>query len=132
MKRLALSLILLLFASGVWAQNALPPVSTQKTVFFNAVQTITKIISTISVKSIYLTQLTVDGTCAGTIVTLSTGTGTNCGSGTATIYTTTPIASPRVSIGDGNGVVAAIGSGVDVCLTVSPTTATGWVSTAQF
>ena len=132
MKRLALSLILLLFAGGVWAQNALPPVSTQKTVFFNAVQTITKIISAISGKSIYLTQLTVDGTSAGTIVTLSTGTGTNCGTGTATIYTTTPIASPRVSIGDGNGVVAVIGSGVDVCLTISPTTATGWVSTAQF
>lgn len=131
MKRLALALILGLWASAAGAQTALGPVGTQLTKFFNGTQALTRIFPAVAGKSLYLTQLTVSGTAAGSLV-LSTGTGTNCGTNTATIFSETTIAGVSVSDGDGAGVLAVIGPNVDLCLTITSQSLIGWVSVAQF
>jgi hypothetical protein len=127
---LAALLISLGLASAALAQNANPPVSTQFTVYFTGIQTITKII-TGSTESIYLTQLTFNG-AATSVVTFSKGTGTNCGTNTVVLFTATLIAGEMVSIGDGAGAAAVIGPSVDVCITIATASANGWLSYAQF
>lgn len=131
MKRLFLALALTLWASIGWAQNALPPVSTQKTSFFNATQSITRAFAAVSGKSLYLTQLTISGATTA-VFTLSTGTGTNCGTSTVVLYTITFVAGEQVSIGDGAGAAAVIGSSLDLCVTIATASASGWLSVAQF
>lgn len=131
MKRLVLALLLSLCATAALAQSAQPPIGTQLTKFFSGTQSITRAFPAIAGKSIYLTQLTISGTAAG-VFTLSTGTGTNCGTNTTILYTETTIAGTPISIGDGSGVVAVIGSGLDLCVTVATQSLSGWVSIAQF
>lgn len=130
-RSIAALLILLGLASAALAQNALPSVSTQKTAFFNATQAITRVVAAVSGKSIYLTQLTISG-AATSVFTLSSGTGTNCGTNTVVIYTVTLIAGETISIGDGAGAAAVIGGSVDLCITVATASANGWLSVAQF
>jgi len=132
MRKILAGLILLLASLGpALAQTSFPPVGTQLTKFFTATQSITRTFPAVSGKSIYLTQLTVSGTAAG-VFTLSTGTGTNCGTNTVVVYTETLIAGTPIAVGDGAGVVAVIGPNLDVCITVATQSLSGWVSIAQF
>jgi hypothetical protein len=132
MKRLLTAFgFLLLTTLGASAQNALPPVSTQLTKFFSGTQSITRAFPAVSGKSIYLTQIAISGTAAG-VFTLSTGTGTNCGTSTTTLYTQAIIAGTPISVGDGAGALAVVGSGLDVCITIATQSLSGWVSVAQF
>lgn len=130
MKRLALALILGLWASAADAQ-ALLPIGTQLTKFFNTTQSISRAFPAISGKSIYITQFAISG-ASTSVVTLTTGTGTNCGTGAAIIYTVTFAAGETISIGDGAGVAAVVGSGLDLCVTIATASASGWLSVAQF
>lgn len=128
---IAIGIVLGITASRATAQPAFPPIGTQKSAGFNGTQSITQEIAAVSGKSIYLTQITVAGTAAG-VFTISTGTGTNCGTDTATIYTETLIAGTPISIGDGAGVVYVVGPSLDVCVTVATQSLNGWISYAQF
>lgn len=131
MKKLLLILAFALALCPASAQNAFPPVGTQLTYLFNGTQSITRAFAAVSGKSIYITQITASGTATG-VLTLSTGTGTNCGTGTTTIYTQAVIAGTPLNHGDGAGVIAVIGSGKDLCITVATASLSGWVSVAQF
>lgn len=130
-KPLACALILCLAISHALAQSAQPPIGTQKTAFFNGTQSITRTIPALTGKSIYITQMTVTGS-ATAVFTLITGTGTNCGTNPVVIYTTTIIAGEDVDHGNGGGVVAVVGTGVDLCITIATASANGWLSYAQF
>lgn len=130
MKRLIL-LFALLLTSPAFGQSAQPPIGTQLTKLFTGTQAITRAFAAVSGKSIYLTQIAVSGTAAG-VFTLSTGTGTNCGTSTVTIYTETLIAGTPISVGDGAGVIAVVGPNLDLCITVATQSLSGWVSIAQF
>lgn len=125
------ALVLALSIAPLRAQNALPPVSTQLSKFFSGTQTILRIFPAVNSKTIYLTQLAISGTTGG-VFTLSSGTGTNCGTSTTTLYTETLIAGTPISVGDGSGAVAVIGTGLDVCITIATQSLSGWVSIAQF
>jgi hypothetical protein len=125
-----LAILFGLATSPAMAQAISPP-GTQLTKFFNATQAITRVFPAVSGKSIYLTQLTVAGATTA-VFTLSTGTGTNCGTNTVVLYTVTFIAGEQVSIGDGSGVAAVIGPSVDLCVTIATAAAPGWLSIAQF
>lgn len=120
-----------LATSPAMAQTAQPPIGTQLTKFFSGTQAITRTLPAVSGKSLYLTQLTISG-AATAVFTLSTGTGTNCGTNTTTIYTATLIAGENISIGDGSGVAAVVGPSLDLCITIATASANGWLSVAQF
>ena len=128
---LSIAALCFLWATPLLAQSAQPPIGTQLTTFFNGTQAITKAFSAVSGKSIYITQITASGTAAG-VLTISKGTGTNCGTGTTTLYTETLIAGTPLNHGDGAGVIAVVGSSVDLCITVATQSLSGWVSIAQF
>lgn len=129
----AIAGLFLIFASvsPALAQTAYPPVGTQKTAFFNGTQALTRIFPAVAGKSLYLTQLTVSGAAAGTLI-LTTGTGSNCATNSATLFSETTIAGVSVSDGDGAGVLAVIGPSLDLCITVTTQALIGWVSVAQF
>lgn len=131
MKRFILFVLLALIGPAA-AQPAFPPVGTQSSSFFNGTQAITRVITGVSGKQIYLTQFTVSALNTSA-VTISRGTGTNCGTGTAVIFAKTfATGDLNFVTGDGAGVIAVVGSGVDVCITVATAVSTGWLSWAQF
>lgn len=131
LRALAATLLYFGLAVATSAQNALPPVGTQLTYFFNGTQAITRAFPAVSGKSIYLTQLAVSGTATG-VITISKGTGTNCGTGTTVLYTQAIIAGTPISLGDGAGALAVVGPSIDVCVTVATASLSGWLSIAQF
>lgn len=112
------------------AQNTLNQ-STQLTAFFNGTQSITRAFPAVSRKSIYLTAIVASGTIGG-VLTLSTGTGTNCGTNTTVLYTETVIAGTPLNHGDGSAAIAVIPTALDLCITVATQSLSGWVSIAQF
>lgn len=130
-KLIAALFILLGLASAALAQNTFDS-STQATSFFNATQAITRVITAVPGKRIYLTQMTATGLDTA-VVTISRGTGTNCGTGTVVILTVTfSTANPFFTSGSGASTLAVVGPGVDVCITVATAVATGWLSWSQF
>lgn len=136
MKKL-LALILALWAScasvSALAQNAFPPVGTMfSTPVAGTVAAITKIISGKAGQRIYLTQLSLHPT-ATSVVTLSYGTGTNCGTGTTVFYGPATFQNgENAYIGSGAGAIFVVPTANDVCITIATAVAPGWISYAQF
>ena len=134
-RRLLKALLLgaaLLAPAAVLAQNALPPVSTQKSAIFAGTQSITKLISGIAGKSIYITNISAHP-ASTSVLTISYGTGTNCGTGTQAFYgPSTFQAGENVYDGSGAGAVFVVPAGNAVCVTAATATSVGWVSYAQF
>lgn len=132
MKRLAFaSLLWLASVAAALAQNTFDQ-STQASSFFNATQTITKVITGVSGKRIYLTQLTVSALNTS-VFTISKGTGTNCGTNTVVVFTKTFATGDLNYVsGSGAAAIAVVGTGVDVCITVGTANASGWLSWSQF
>lgn len=62
---------------------------------------------------------------ATSVITFSYGTGTNCGTGTTTVFTGTFATGQTLSAGDGLGPVWAIPLGNDLCLTIATAVAPG-------
>lgn len=138
MKRLFVATLALATAWFIWvspllAQNAFPPVGTMfSTILAGTVASITKVISGVSGKSIYLTQLTLHPNNTA-VVTFSYGSGTNCGTGTTTFYGPATFgAQENAYIGSGAGAIFVVPQGKDVCVTVATAIAPGWLSYAQF
>lgn len=132
MKRTIAALILFLASvSAALAQNTFNQ-ATQASSFFNATQAITRTITGVSGKRIYLTQLTVSALTTS-VFTISRGTGTNCGTNTVVILTKTFATGDLNFIaGSGAAALAVIPTGVDVCITIGTANASGWLSWAQF
>ncbi len=133
MRKLIAALVILFgLASAASAQTAYNSPTTQSQVTFSAVQPITKMISGIAGKRIYLTNITIHP-AATAVVTITYGTGTNCGTGTTNFYgPATFQAGESVYDGDGNGALFVVPPGNDVCVTIATATAPGWIAYAQF
>lgn len=132
MKRHILALLFSLCAFGAYAQNAFPPVGTMFSVIFAGTQSITKAISNVSGKRIYITNITVHPASTA-VLTLSYGTGTNCGTGTQAFYgPATFQGGENIYDGSGAGAIYVVPAGQDVCITIATATAPGWISFAQF
>lgn len=132
-KLIAALVILFGLASAASAQNALPPVgTTNSAIVAGTVAGATKVISGITGKRIYLTQLTLHPT-ATSVVSLTYGTGTNCGTGTTTFYGPATFQTGEAAyIGAGAGAIFVVPPGNDVCITIATAVAPGWISYAQF
>lgn len=132
MRKLLLAGIALLALGGeVPAQQAVFVPATMASATFSAVTAITQIVPAIAGQRIYITNITVHP-AATSVLTLSYGTGTNCGTGTTAFYSGTFQAGENVYDGVGNGAIFVIPVGNALCVTIATAVATGWVSYAQF
>ena len=134
MKRLGLTLALwLVVASAAFAQQSVyVPATTVQISVVGTVATATKIISGISGKSIYVTAVSLIPV-ATSVVTFTTGTGTNCGTGTASITGAMTFGAGQVlSLGNGYGAIFVLPSGNDLCITIATAAAPGSLSFSQF
>ena len=137
MRRLTLSLALLLsFAAQALAQQGpMGPIpTTQATAALpTSTQARTKLIAGIAGKSTYITSWHIVP-ASGAVVTWSSGTGTNCGTGPTILdgpdtYGTTP---QPDGYGVGAGAILVAPQGADVCLTVGTAVIAGSVGYGQF
>jgi len=124
---------LLALTVAAWAQQSVVVPTTEASVLFGSTTTaITKIISAISGQSIYLTQVTIKPANTS-VVTLSYGSGTNCGTGTQAFYGPVTFGTGEsIYLGNGAGALYVVPQSKDVCATVSTAIAPGWISYSMF
>lgn len=92
----------------------------------------TKIVSGIATKRIYVTAVILIPV-ATSVVTFTTGTGTNCGTSTASITgALTFSAGQTLNAGDGTAPVFVLPAGFDLCVTIATAAAPGSLAYAQF
>lgn len=132
MRKLLLALVGCCFVLPARAQFVGPVPATGASVTFSAVTAITQIIPAITGQRIYLTNITIHP-AATSVVTLSYGTGTNCGTGTTVFYgPATFQAGESVYDGNGAGAIFAVPVSNAVCITIATAVAPGWISYDQF
>src|SRR5262245_255604 len=121
-----------LVAGLAHAQQSVFVPATTASVLVNGTQAITQFAPAVVGKSNYLTQISLRALTTS-VVTLSYGTGTNCGTGTTTIMAfTAGAAAENIFVGTGYGAMYVVPQGNAVCLTVGTAAASGWISWAQF
>lgn len=127
-----LGLIIVLTLPVLGQQSVVVPTTEASVVFGSTTIAITKIISAISGQSIYLTQVTIKPANTS-VVTLSYGSGTNCGTGTQVFYGPVTFgAAESVYLGNGAGALFVVPQSKDVCATVATAIAPGWISYSMF
>lgn len=133
MRKLSAALLLYLgLASAALAQQAVYIPATMASATFSAITTINQIIAAIPGKSIYITNISIHP-ASTSVVTLSYGTGTNCGTGTTIFYgPSTFQGGENVYDGTGYGAIFVVPQGNAVCITIATAVAPGWVSYALF
>lgn len=134
MKRFVLVLLLLsLSAPASHAQQSVVvPATTNQIAVVGTVAAATKIITGVSGKSIYVTALVLIPV-ATSVVTFTTGTGTNCGTGTASLSgAMTFAAGQTINHGGGYGTVMVVPQGNDLCITITTAAAPGTLSYSLF
>lgn len=134
MKKLAAALIFLFgLASAALAQTpGGVPATMYSVVFGGSTTAMTKIVSGSATKTIYVTSIA-SHPAPTAVLTLSYGTGTNCGTGTVNFYgPATFQGGENVYIGSGYGAVFIVPKGNDVCVTVATAAAPGWLSYSQY
>lgn len=132
--KLLLALLLSLAAvAQAAAQSAVVVPATMATAsIVGTVATSTKIISGIAGKTTYITALNLVPV-ATSAVTLTAGTGTNCGTGSVNLTgTMTFAAGQALHLGNGYGAVLVPPQGDDVCITIGTAVAPGSIGYAQF
>lgn len=134
MKQISAALLLYFgLASAALAQSAVVIPATMVSIpITGTVAASTKIVSGIAGKQIYITGVSLIPV-ATSVVTFTTGTGTNCGTSTASLTGAMTFAASQVlSRGNGYGAVLVLPSGFDLCLTIATAAAPGSLSYAQF
>ena len=132
MFRLALLALLLLAAPAGAQQSVFVPATTTQIAIAGTVAVRTSIITGVAGKSIYVTALYL-APVATSVVTLSTGTGTDCGTDTATITgAMTFAAGQTLSMGTGNGAVLVVPPATDLCITIATAAAPGFIAYSIF
>lgn len=134
MNKLLAGLALLLAASvsPALAQTALQATTQYQIPIAGTVAASTKIVSNVSGKRIYVTALLL-APVATAVVTLTYGTGTNCGTGTTAITGAMTFATGQpINFGDGSGAVFVLPPSNDLCLTIATAAAPGSLAYAQF
>jgi len=132
MRHLALLLLALLLPAGAQAQSPNIPSTTNTIAIAGTVAARTTIVTGVANTRIYVTALALVPV-ATAAVTFSTGTGTNCGTNTATVSgVMTFAAGADLNFGSGLGTIMVAPLGHDLCITVGTAAAPGTLSYAQF
>ncbi len=135
MKRFLLSALVIvsLGASLAWGQQAVfVPATMASTPVGGGTTAAAKIISGIVGKQIYVTGIALIP-AATSVVTFTSGTGTNCATGTSTPMGAMIFgAGQTLHYGAGNGTILVIPSGNDFCITIGVAAAPGSISFSQF
>ncbi len=134
MKKLGVAFLfwLGLITSAFAQQSVIVPATTNQISIAGTVATSTRIVTGISGKSIYVTAILLVPV-ATSVVTFTTGTGSNCGTGTANVTgALTFTAIQTVSHGIGNGAVFVIPQGNDLCITIATAAAPGSLAYSIF
>lgn len=133
MKKLILVLALALGIGNAQAQQAVVVPATMASISVAAgTLAASRIITGVSGKSIYITSIALIPV-ATAVVTFTTGTGTNCGTGTANLTgAMTFAAGQTLTYGVGNGAVLVAPQGNDVCLTIATAGAPGSITYSIF
>lgn len=133
--RKALALLFWLgLAPAALAQSAVVVPATMATVAITGtVAASTKIITGRSGKSTYITSLMLAPSAATAAVTISAGTGTNCGTNTTALTGVMTFGAAQTFIaGSGYGALLVAPQGYDVCITIGAETTPGAIGYAQF
>lgn len=134
MRRLSAAIFLYFgLAFAALAQQAVVvPATTAQISIAGTVAASTKIISGITGKQIYVTAL-MQVPVATAVVTYTTGTGTNCGTSTASVTGAMTFAAGQVlNMGNGYGAFMVLPSGNDLCITIATAAAPGSLAYSQF
>lgn len=133
MRRLSTALLFLLgLASAALAQTPGGVPATMAAVSVTGtVAASTRIITGVTGKSIYITSVFL-APVATSGVTLTAGTGTNCGTNTTSLTGAMVFANGPVQIGTGYGAVLVAPQGYDVCITIATATAPGSIAYARY
>lgn len=132
-KLIAALLISLGLASAALAQQSVfVPATTNQIAIAGTVAASTRIVTGIAGKRIYVTALLLTPVATG-VVTFTTGTGTNCGTSTASVTgAMTFAAGQEVNWGTGNGALFVLPAGFDLCITIATAAAPGALAYAIF
>lgn len=117
----------LIFALGLGTAQAqqLIPGTTNQISVTGTVAAATRIVTGVTGKSIYVTAVALVPV-ATSVVTFTTGTGTNCGTSTANVTgAMTFSAGQTLTVGTGNGAVWVLPAGFDLCITITTAVAPG-------
>jgi hypothetical protein len=134
MKRTIAALFILIgLASAALAQSSVfVPATTNQIAIAGTVAASTRIVTGIAGKRIYVTALLLTPVATG-VVTFTTGTGTNCGTSTASVTgAMTFAAGQEVNWGTGNGALLVLPAGFDLCITIATAAAPGSLAYAIF
>ena len=121
MKRFGAALLLLLglVVAAPAQQSVVVPATTAQIAIAGTVAASTRIVTGISGKSIYVTALALVPV-ATSVVTFTTGTGNNCGTGTANVTgAMTFAAGQSIAHASGNGAIFVIPQGNDLSITIA-------------
>jgi hypothetical protein len=135
MKRTITAFLILLgtLSAALAQQSVFVPATTNQIAIVGTVAASTRIVTGIAGKRIYVTALVLVPTVAASVVTFTTGTGTNCGTSTTsvtgalTFATTNPLA-----WGTGNGALLVLPAGFDLCITIAAQAAPGALAYSIF
>lgn len=133
MRKLLVGLLLLLGLTTAQAQQAVfVPATTNQISIVGTVAASTRIVTGISGKSIYVTEVNLIPVATG-VVTFTTGTGTNCGTNNVNVTGAMTFSAGQVlSLGVGNGVVFVLPQGNDLCITIATAAAPGSLAYSIF
>ena len=133
MKKLIAALLWLAMVSPALSQQSVfVPATTNSISIAGTVAAATRIITGLPGKQIYITALLLTPV-ATAVVTFTTGTGTNCGTGTANVTgAMTFVAGQEVNFGTGNGALMVIPQGNDLCITIATAAAPGALAYSIF
>jgi hypothetical protein len=113
-------------------QSVITPATAAQISIAGTVATITKIVSGQQGKSIYVTAVGLVPVSTS-VVTFSSGTGTNCGTNTANVTGALTFASGQTfSLGSGLGAVWVLPQGADLCITIGTAAAPGSLAYSIF
>ncbi|HEX4919316.1 MAG TPA: hypothetical protein VFV92_01075 [Candidatus Bathyarchaeia archaeon] len=126
MKKLLLaSLLALALAVPAASQPVLIPATTAQVPITGTIAAATRIVTGVAGKQIYVTAV-MQIPVATSVVTYTTGTGSNCGTSTANVTgAMTFAAGQTLTLGDGYGAVWVLPAGFDLCVTIATAVAPG-------
>lgn len=131
MKPLWLALLLCLGLAPAQAQQLVPQTTNQISLP-GTIASVARIVTGVPGKSIIVTAVMLVPV-ATAVVTFSTGTGTNCNTGTANVVgVMTFAAGQTLMLGDGYGAVWVLPPGNDLCITITTAAAPGSLAYALF
>ena len=129
---LALGLLVVGVNSPTTSQPPIIPTTQSSLSITGTVATSTQIVAAITGRRVYVTAVS-HVPVATSVVTYTSGTGTNCGTGTANVTgAMTFAAGQTIHLGSGNGALWVLPISAALCITIATAVAPGSLAFAQF